>query len=327
MKIKTLTPGLLSTIQDLGRPNWRSNGVPLGGAADVASHRMANLLVKNDGSAATLEIAGGGFRAQVEEAGFFAVCGAGGQIFIDKKNVGNGRLVFAPKDSEIEIRATQEGNYAYLAVAGGWDVPEVLGSRSTCLSASFGGLEGRALQKGDVLQATYSSGDSKSSDEYRSKWFVKIPIFGNSDAHAIRALPGPEFHRWNKSEQERFFDTPFFVSKQRDRMGVRLEISSPLPPPKGEKPEMLSTAVAPGTVQVPPDGRPIALLADAQTTGGYPRIAQIIAVDIPRLAQIPSGQTARFQKVNLEEAERVFFEQEIFFKKLQLALSYLRYEK
>jgi len=325
LKIKVLTSGTLATVQDLGRLNWRSNGVPLGGAADTSSHRLANFLVKNDGSTATLEIAGGGFRAQVEEAGFFAVCGAGGQIFIDKKNVGNGRLVFAPEGSEIEIRATQEGNYAYLAVAGGWDVPQVLGSRSTCLSASFGGLEGRGLRKGDELRSICPADEADSKKIWSSKWFVsdptfrKLATFGKLGSTAIRVLPGPEIHWWDAKEQEQFFTAPFVVSKQRDRMGVRLEANLTF----RKSGTMLSTAVAPGTVQVPPNGQPIALLADAQTTGGYPRIAQVIAVDIPRLAQIPSGQTVYFQKVSLEEAERLFFEQENFFKKLQLAVGFV----
>jgi antagonist of KipI len=320
LKIKILTPGLLATVQDLGRPQWRSSGVPLGGAADAQSHRLANILLSNDEGAATIEIAGGGFVAQVEEAGWVAVCGAGGRFFLEKKEVSEGRLTLAPEGALLEIRASEKGNYAYLAARGGWDVPQVLGSRSTCLSASFGGLEGRALQKEDVLQTLDSSDDSNPSHEFRSEWFVKIPIFGSADPRVIRALPGPEIHWWSAAQQKDFFAVPFFISKQRDRMGVRLETSSPLPPPKGEKAEMLSTAVSPGTVQVPPDGQPIILLADAQTTGGYPRIAQVIAVDIPRLAQMPAGQTFYFQKVTLDEAERLFFERERFFKKLQLAM-------
>jgi len=330
MKIRVLAPGLLATVQDLGRPEWRSSGVPLGGAADTWSHRLANFLVGNDGGVATLEIAGGGFRATVEKAGKLAVCGTGGQFFVNNTAIGNGRLVLAPKGSELEIRANPDGNFTYLATPGGWDVPAVLGSRSTCLSAGFGGLEGRGLRKGDVLWAADSSDDLKSSDELHggkvwvSKWFVSSPTFGKFD-NVIRTLPGPESHWWDETQQQQFYNTPFLISKQRDRMGVRLETASSDStfrkyPTFGKLDTMLSTAVCPGTVQVPPDGQPIALLADAQTTGGYPRIAQVVAVDIPRLAQILSGKTVRFQQVTLEEAESLFFEQENLLRKIRLSL-------
>ena len=337
MKIRVLTSGILATVQDLGRPQWRSNGVPLSGAADTLSHRLTNFLVGNEGSAATLEIAGGGFLANVEKPGWMAVCGAGGQFFVDKKEIGNGRLVFAPKGSELEIRANPKGNFTYLATPGGWDVSEVLGSRSICLSAGFGGFEGRGLRKEDVLSAADSSDNLKSSNELRegkvwvSKWFVnsptfrKLSTFGKFD-NVIRALPGSEFHWWGETQQQRFFNTPFIVSKQRDRMGVRLETVSG-DSTFGKLDSMLSTAVAPGTVQVPPDGQPIALLADAQTTGGYPRIAQVVAVDIPRLAQIPTGKIIQFQQVALEEAEELFFGQENLLQKIRLSLQYRWLEK
>jgi antagonist of KipI len=265
-----------------------------------------------------------------------AVCGAGGQFFIDKTAIENGRLVFAPKGSELEIRTNPDGNFTYLATPGGWDAPAVLGSRSTCLSASFGGLEGRGLRKGDVLWAADSSDNLKSSDELRegkvwiSRWFVnsptfrKLSTFGKFD-NVIRTLPGPEFHWWDETQQQQFFKTPFLISKQRDRMGVRLEEPSTFRKLATFRKvdTMLSTAACPGTVQVPPDGQPIALLADAQTTGGYPRIAQVIATDIPRLAQMPTGNTIHFQQVTLEEAERLFFEQENLLRKIQLALRFV----
>lgn len=323
MTIHILSPGTLASVQDLGRPEWRASGVPLGGAADTLSHRLANFLVGNDAQAATLEIAGGNFRAAVTAGGWLAVGGAGGRFFVDKKEVGNGRLVCAPKGAEVNIRANEAGNYAYLATPGGWDVPEVLDSRSTCLSASFGGFEGRGLRKGDVLKAVYSSDDLKLPDELDSgkigvsKWFLNPPNGG--DSAAIRVLPGPEIQCWDAKEQEQFFDTPFIISAQRDRMGLRLETN----PTFGKSGTMLSTTVAPGAVQVPPDGQPIVLLADAQTTGGYPRIAQVVAVDIPRLAQMPIGKTVRFQQVDLDEAEQLFFEQENLLQKIQLALRFV----
>ena len=323
-------------MQDLGRPDWRSDGVPLCGAADTTSHRFANFLVGNEAAAASLEIAGGSFAAQTEQAGWLAVGASGGQCFIDKKEMGCWRLFFVPKGVTLEIRPGPDSNYAYLAVPGGWDVPEVLGSKSTCLSAGFGGLDGRGLRKGDMLKAAISQvefdppGEFQSGKVWASRWFVGDPLYqklstSGKPGIVIRVLSGPEMHWWSAVEQEYFFKTPFVVSARRDRMGVGLNVDSSASsfrklPTFGKLESLLSTAVSPGAVQVPPDGQPFVLLADAQTTGGYPRIAQVIAVDIPRLAQISMGQVVYFQKVTLEEAERLFFEQENMLRKIQLAL-------
>ena len=323
MKIKIITPGVLTTVQDLGRPVWRSDGVPLGGAVDTMRHRLANFLTGNGAGAASLEIAGGIFTAHIMQQGWFAVGGTGGQLLIGEKETCFGRLCFAPTGVVLEIRPEQVSNYIYLAVRGGWDVPEVLASRSTCLSAGFGGLEGRSLQKGDILQAAKAEtafelpDKSGSGDVWISQWFVG-ESFPKKQDNVIRVLPGPEFHWWNEEQRTQFFKTPFIVSSRRDRMGVRLEYPTSQAPPEHD--DMLSTAVSPGTVQVPPDGQPFILLADAQTTGGYPRIAQVTAVDIPRLAQIPTGQTVYFQMITLEEAEKLFTEQENLLQKIQLAL-------
>lgn len=328
LKIKVLSPGLLASIQDSGRPARHSDGIPPGGAADTLSHRLANFLAGNDAGAATIEMAGGIFSASAEQSGWLAC--VGGAMFLDDKAIPGNRSVFVPAGTKIKIGPSATGNYAYLAIPGGWDVPEVLGSRSTCLVAGFGGLQGRGLRKGDVLQSTYSSDDPKSSDEYNEclpkimHWFIPARIFSvPASENTIRVLPGPESDWWPAEDEQRFFETDFIVSKNRDRMGVRLEGASV---PSAKRSAMLSTAVMPGTVQIPPGGWPIALLADAQTTGGYPRIAQVIAVDMPLLAQIPTGQSIRFQKVTLEDAERLYFERENLLRKIQLALQFKLHE-
>ncbi len=143
----------MATVQDLGRPAWRSSGVPLSGAADVLSHHIANALVGNDDSAATLEVVGGGWKARVEQGGWAAHFGAGGTLWVDGVEAERGRTLFLPTGAMLHIRATAEGNFSYFSTAGGWAVPEVLGSRSTCLAAGFGGLDGRPLQAGDALHS------------------------------------------------------------------------------------------------------------------------------------------------------------------------------
>ncbi len=316
-------------MQDLGRPNWRSSGVPAGGAADINSHRLANLLVANDETAATLEWAGGSWAATVEEGGWIAHCGAGGSMFANGKPIPSDRTVFVPALTVLEIRPAPNGCYSYLAVGGGWDVPLVLGSRSTCLAAHFGGLEGRALQKGDLLQnidkaayPDFGSGmplfiESRES-LWISPWFLQLP---RPAANILRVVPGPEWSHWTTKQQEQFFEMPFQVSGRRDRMGVRLQPSLPEKFKLLKSVSMHSTAVAQGAIQVPPDGWPIVLLADAQTTGGYPRIGQLAVVDIPAMAQLPAGKEVHFQQITLEEAKQLFSGQERKMHLLQYALS------
>jgi antagonist of KipI len=309
-------------VQDLGRPRWRSDGIPPGGAVDALSHRLANFLVGNEATAASIEIAGGVFSAITERAGWLAAACEVGQFLIDQQVADVWRPLYVPAGARIEIRPGWQRNYVYLTTAGGWDVPMVLGSRSTCLSAGFGGLEGRGLRPGDVLNTTalpdWPVPPGQAGVAWSSRCFIGAPDFRKPEGR-IRVLPGPEAHWWSASRRAQFFLTPFGVSIRRDRMGVRLE-GEACAPDLGEPAAMLSEAVGPGVVQVPPDGQPFVLLADAQTTGGYPRIAQVVAVDVPRLAQIPTGQTIHFQEITLDEAERLFFDQEKMLQKTQLAL-------
>jgi len=314
----------------MGRPIWRSSGVPVGGAADINSHRIANFLLANTDQAATLELIGGIWAVMVEEGDWMAHCGAGGAVFANGKPVPSYRTVFVPANTLLEIRPAPGGSYSYLAVRGGWDVPEVLDSRSTCLAAGFGGLEGRTVQKGDALQninhaahPDFGLGVSHFFESpeslWVSPWFLQEPYSRTNDT--FRVLPGPEWARWTAKQQQQFLETPFRVTLQRDRMGVRLK------PPWPEKFKLLhsssmsSTAVAPGIIQVPPDGWPIVLLADAQTTGGYPRIGQLAAIDIPAMAQVPSGKEVYFQQITLEEAEQLLFEQERWMRRVRCALA------
>lgn len=311
----------------MGRPTWRSSGVPLGGAADVLSHRVANVLVGNDDGAATLELAGGRWKAQVEQGGWAAHFGTGGTLLVDGAEVAPGRTLFLPTGANLHVRATAEGNFSYLATAGGWSVPKVLGSRSTCLAAGFGGLDGKPLQAGDTLRSD-REGTSNVKPEtsnfrlegqfWQSRWYAALPP--RADKNIIRILPGPEQGWWSATQQRLFLEKPFPITLQRDRMGIRLlsDNGCDLRLSGDVASAMRSTAVAPGTIQVPPDGCPIVLLADAQTTGGYPRIGQVAAADLPVLAQVPTGQGVCFQQVSEEDAERLLEQQERWLQRLRL---------
>lgn len=315
-------------MQDLGRPAWHSSGVPLSGATDVLSHRIANTLVGTDDSATTLEAAGGGWKAQVEQGGWAAHFGAGGTLWVDGVEAKPGRTLWLPTGAILHIRATAAGNFSYLATAGGWAVPEVLGSRSTCLAAGFGGLDGRPLRAGDVLHSdetiNFKPPDSNlnlNGQFWQSRWYAALPH--RAGKNIIRILPGPEQGWWSEEQRQVFFEKPFQITPQRDRMGIRLlpAASADLRLDGDITSAMLSTAVASGTIQVPPDGCPIVLLADAQTTGGYPRIGQVAAADLPVLAQAPPGQSIYFRQISEEEAEQRLREQQQWVQRLRLGMN------
>jgi antagonist of KipI len=324
LTISVLKFGLPASIQDMGRSGMRALGIPVGGAADPANHRAANFLVYNAGAAATLEIAGGGFSASVEKAGWMAFAGAGALFVSGARISTSGRLVYLPEKTVFEIKTTADGIYTYCAVPGGWDVPQALGSASTCSVGGFGGVNGRVLAKGDVLWAREKvlfSENNTPEKIWISPWYADLsqnnPAFLKSAENtvSIRFLRGPEWDWWTPEQRALFCETTYRVSHDRDRMGIRLE-GKPLAPDRHE--HLLSTGVDIGTIQVPPDGRPIVLSVDAQTVGGYPRIGQVISVDTGRMAQIPGGRSVRFVPVGLDEAERLLFREAGFLKQLEL---------
>ncbi|MGC4032352.1 MAG: biotin-dependent carboxyltransferase family protein [Tepidisphaeraceae bacterium] len=284
------SPGLLTTVQDLGRPMLRANGLPPGGAADTLSLRIANLIVGNPENAAALECALVGPMLRFKRAAVVAVCGA------RVAGIASNSLLRVPAGGRLSLGRIERGVYAYVAVAGGIDVPEVLGSRATDVRLGFGGHHGRKLAKGDTLpvgvkRATPAFGLTVSAGSV----FEDVPV--------IRIVDGRDSARvaddWTKRA--------YAVSSKSDRVGIRLDgealaITS--------EAAAQSSAVFPGTIQLPGDGRPIILAADAQTLGGYPQIGHVIRADLPRLVQICPGSAVRFGRVSLEEAHAALRRQE-----------------
>jgi len=279
--LEVIRPGLMTTVQDLGRTGYRSSGVPLSGAMDAKALRCANLLVGNAEGAAALEITLLGPEIEFLQDGLVAVEGGG----FEGVKRGEARNVRAGE--RLKFGACNRGCRAYLAVAGGFDVAPVLGSRSTYLRGGFGGFEGRALKAGDrlrrgrVVPCTRAEGAGT--------------LYNLTPSPAIRALRGAHAGEFG----EPFFGVEFKVSQQSDRMGLRLS-GSALQRTGGR--ELVSGAVVPGTVQIPPDGQPIVLAADAQTIGGYPQAAHVIAADLPLLGQLRPGDSVVFKEVTLTEA-------------------------
>ncbi|TQR19705.1 biotin-dependent carboxyltransferase family protein [Psychrobacillus vulpis] len=324
MSVKVLHSGLLTTIQDIGRFGSQQYGVIVSGAMDSYSLRLANLLVGNMENEATLEITLFGTTLQFEEDTLIAITGGDFLATVDGVVAPLWRPVLIKKDSILKFNSAIRGSRAYVAFAGGINASEILGSKSTYLRAKIGGFEGRALQKGDVLLVGEGNYLSKKLVQQLTKnnfsWSINCNELINFNQHqVIRVLKGTEFHRFNKESQQIFWEEPYSLTVQSDRMGYRLE--GP-PISLSENFELLSEGVTFGTIQIPSNGQPIILMADRQTTGGYPKIGQVITADLSSLAQLQPTATIRFKEVTQEEAEKLLIKNEQLINKIKTAIHY-----
>ncbi|WP_373974630.1 biotin-dependent carboxyltransferase family protein [Chitinibacter sp. SCUT-21] len=300
-------PGLQTSVQDLGRPQGASWGLPIGGAADGFAIQVANLLLGNSLDAAALEITLGGFRAQFLHTTSFALAGADCQARLDGQILLPNAVYRGVKGQTLQLAAPAQGVRTYLALPGGIDVPVLWGSRSTLLSAQLGGWDGRVLHKGDLIAA-------RRRDKLRPACAVAMPERGQ----IVRFIAGPQWQELGLEGQKNFTAQNWKVDAKSNRMGLRLngnQLSMEIPI------EMASHAVMAGTVQLPANGLPIILLSDAQVTGGYPVIAQIIQADLWRLGQLRPGESFFLLPVEQAEALSALARQQAWFKRLASAIA------
>jgi antagonist of KipI len=296
MSIRVLRPGLLTTLQDHGRHGLQHVGLCPGGAMDPVALALANALVGNDVSEAALEITVIGPELEFEEDALVAVCGAE-----FKGGFPHNRPVLARAGTRFNVGRAVRGARAYLAVAGGFGIEPLLGSRSTYLPGRFGGFQGRSLKHGDALElrdpgAAGRFARQKKAHDDTVKWSAPPHTLPDREPILVHVLEGQHFPSFDSIAQRAFFDTVWKIAPESNRMGFRL--AGP-PLARSEQSEILSGPTALGTVQVPANGTPIALMADHQTTGGYPRIAEIVSADVPRLAQLAPGGTVHFARCDL----------------------------
>ncbi|RFU64341.1 biotin-dependent carboxyltransferase family protein [Bacillus sp. V59.32b] len=323
-------PGLLTSIQDLGRYGFQKFGVIASGVMDPLSHRIANLLVGNQESAPTMEITLIGPAIEFKEDALISICGGDLSPVIDGKPVRMWRSVFVKKGSTLQFGKCRSGCRAYLALAGGYAVKSIMGSKSTYLRAEMGGFNGRALQAGDQVSfkppgdlsakiIQYIKKDLSPDTFVQSEWSVASDLIPNhANSTSIRVIKGLQFDLFTEESQDTLFKDLFEISSQSDRMGYRLKGPTlSLDTPQ----EMISEAVNFGTIQVPSDGNPIILLADRQTTGGYPKIGQVTTVDLPLLAQAKPGDRIRFAELSHEDAESLYLERETQIKRLRMGIA------
>lgn len=296
--IEVLRPGLLTTVQDRGRFGYQKFGVPVSGAVDEIALRTANVLAGNPQDAAGLEATALGPQLRFLADAIVALTGAEVEGDLDGRPIPGYKSFRVRAGQILDVRACTRGLRIYLAIAGGIDVPVLLGSRSTCLVATFGGFRGRALVTGDVLTVGASASlsdiaERKVSDAWRPRHGAPV---------TLRVVLGPQDDAFTEEGRRTFLESTYRVTPHADRMGYRLD--GPVIAHKGSA-DILSDWVPLGAVQVPGDGKPIILLVDRQTTGGYPKIATVIKPDISLVAQLRPGDTLAFRTVCVAEAQKI----------------------
>ncbi len=313
MTVEVLDAGPFTTVQDLGRPGFAHLGVPTSGALDSLSFRIANRLAGNADGAAALEIAwrGGAFRfrrrARVVVGGDAREAWFAREAASPAVSVPAWTPTDVPAGATLTIGALASGLCAYLAVSGGFDVPRVLGSASTYATAGLGGAEGRALRAGDALPlgaAPVASPRAALSEEARGR--LREALGGP----VVRTTDGAHVERFSAEVLARFHAGAYRVSDRSDRMGLRLEGPPLVEKDRAAVGSLLTEGMPRGAVQVSGDGLPILLLADGPTTGGYPVIACVTTVDLPRVGQLRPRESVRFERVTLEEARGAFRDRE-----------------
>lgn len=321
--IEVLTVGAQTTIQDVGRLGYLRYGVGCAGAMDTVALRSANIWLGNDENAAAVEIPTFPFEVRAHADMHLAVSGADVDVWVDEVPASPWCRLTLKAGQVLRIGSPRHCSRCYLAVAGGWDVPVVLGSRSTQNRGSFGGLEGRGLTVGDRLHPLPSSADRvrPPTNETCLGFLapsVVLPAAARSPEGTcvLRVLPAGEYEYFTDTAIEAFWETPWKVTMQSNRAGYRLA---------GETltfrktVEMRSHGIVPGVVQVPPVGAPIIQLSDAHTAGGYPKIGTVIEADLWRIAQAPLGSLIRFAKVDYEQALQALRDVEGYLQNLRRA--------
>ena len=305
MSMVVIKPGMLSSFQDAGRHGHQPLGISVVGAMDQRAHRLANILVGNDAQTASLEITLTGPTLKFKEPCCIALSGADLSATLNGQTVALNRpLIVRPQD-ELAFGARKHGTRCYLAAHGGFALTPVLGSTSTYLRSHFGGWHGRALQKGDEIALARPLKNKSLETVAMELWAIKIYLpaaIANSSRQRIRLIKSALWNEFTPESCVALLTETFRVSPDSERMGYRLT-GTPLLMSKPR--QLLSEATTFGTIQVPAGGQPIILMADRQTTGGYPKMAYVATVDLPLLAQRAPGDALKFEAITLERAQEL----------------------
>lgn len=301
--IKILTHGFLTTIQDSGRKGYQQYGVPVSGVMDNFAQQLANILVGNPRTEAVIEITMLGPQIQFNCDTAFAITGANISPSINGINISNNKTFFAKAGDILAFSALITGSRAYLAVAGGFLISQVMGSQATYLPGGFGGFHGRKLEAGDEVTLNTEKGRSPlGANELNHDLILEY-----KKVTEIRVIMGIDQERFEEEGLNTFLNSQYTLSNQYDRMGYRFEGPS-IKHKNGA--DIISSGINFGAIQVPGHGQPIIMMADRQTTGGYTIIANVISVDLPYLAQLKPGDKLSFKAVTVEEAQELLRKRE-----------------
>lgn len=306
--VKVINPGLLMTIQDLGRYKFQQFGVPVSGTMDEFSYRILNLLLDNDMDAGALEVTMMGPTLEFYEDSIIAITGGNLNPKVNGIKVDMWRTVFINKGDILSFSGAKEGCRTYIGFKGGIDVSKVMGSKSTYMKGSIGGINGKSLGKEEVIPIYPIGSSSFKNRKIPEKYIPKY-----SKNMEIRVVMGPQDDYFTESGIETFLSSEYKITNDCDRMGFRLE---------GEEIELIdgsdiiSDGISFGAIQVPGHGKPIIMMADRQTTGGYSKIANVISTDLSILAQGKPGDFIRFRKISIKEAHILLREREDLYKEI-----------
>lgn len=293
-------PGVLTTVQDLGRYGYGHIGMPVAGVMDEYAVRVGNILIGNDENTPVLEMTLLGPTLEFRQNTTFVVTGGDLQPRLNQESVEMWRVLQAQSGDRLNFSGAVNGCRAYLTVAGGFDVPLVMGSASTYLRGKIGGFEGRALRAGDSLIVGAPNGSPLVGFQLPEEF---LPDYGDT----VRVVLGPQDSAFTQKGIDTFLSSEYIVTNEADRMGYRLD--GPVIE-HWDSADIISDGIALGAIQVPAHGKPIIMLADRQTTGGYPKIAHVISVDIPLVAQKKPGDCLRFARISIREAQLIYREHE-----------------
>jgi biotin-dependent carboxylase-like uncharacterized protein len=305
MSLIVLKPGLQSTIQDLGRYNYSHFGISASGAADPLSLKIGNLIVGNKESESAIEMTIIGGEFQFDSECYIAISGSEFEASLDNNYITNQKAIDVKKGQILSFGQAKTGARAYLCIQGGIDVDNYLSSKSTHILSGIGGYLGQPISKGDVL----SFGINKNS--------IKPIIFRqllDMNTSKIRVISGLQNNFFDDKAWSSFISNPFTVSNSSNRMGIRLDGNKIL---SNIESEIITEGVPLGAIQVPGSGDPIISFVEHQTTGGYPKIANVIIADIHKVGQLKPGDKFQFNLVSKEEAEELRLEQMSFIKNLK----------
>jgi antagonist of KipI len=323
MSLKIVKAGMLDSIQDMGRFGFQQVGINPTGAIDKYAAAIANILVGNVYSEAVIEMHFPAAAIFFDQSTIIALSGADFNASINGNPIPINHAVIVNKNTTLQFHSPKNKSHCYLAIKGGMKLSKWLNSYSTNLKAEAGGFSGRRLLKDDVIQLNeeFSHSSQLNKNDLIAIGFKILPWqanenFGMEDSEQLMVMPGAEWEWLDKDSQEKFLRNPFFISHNSDRMGYRLA-SEPLH--SITKTDLVSSAVSFGTIQLLPDGQLIILMADHQTTGGYPRLGNVISAHLPMLAQMKAGDKIHFKFTDHETAENLILKQQQHLTQLEIA--------